>query len=329
MTLPNRGDDEIDSDINMVTLESPLITLDVNEEDKSIDAGFFQTASVGDFVWIDYDCDGIQDINEPGIADVEVQIKNLQGDVLARTVTDENGFYSFSNFVPGDYTIMVVAPTGFTFTAPNQGNGTNDSDIDPVTGMSQPFSLGSGEVRTEFDAGLKGRIDIALDKRVNRSIVAVGETVEFMITAINEGSSVATGVQITDPVPGGFFNISDVSNGGALNGNTITWSDIELGIGESITLTFSAVVAGDNESYTNVAQVTAADQEDADSTPNNDDGDQSEDDEDVASLVVSGCDLSVSVNTQNAICTASNGMAQLNATGGVAPFTYDLSLIHI
>ena len=196
MTLPNRGDDEIDSDINMVTLESPLITLDVNEEDKSIDAGFFQTASVGDFVWIDYDCDGIQDINEPGIADVEVQIKNLQGDVLARTVTDENGFYSFSNFVPGDYTIMVVAPTGFTFTAPNQGNGTNDSDIDPVTGMSQPFSLGSGEVRTEFDAGLKGRIDIALDKRVNRSIVAVGETVEFTITAINEGSSVATGVQI-------------------------------------------------------------------------------------------------------------------------------------
>ena len=220
---------------------------------------------------------------------------------------------------------MVVAPTGFTFTAPNQGNGTNDSDIDPVTGMSQPFSLGSGEVRTEFDAGLKGRIDIALDKRVNRSIVAVGETVEFTITAINEGSSVATGVQITDPVPGGFFNISDVSNGGALNGNTITWSDIELGIGESITLTFSAVVAGDNESYTNVAQVTAADQEDADSTPNNDDGDQSEDDEDVASLVVSGCDLSVSVNTQNAICTASNGMAQLNATGGVAPFTYDWS----
>ena len=84
-------------------------------------------------------------------------------------------------------------------------------------------------------------------------------------------------------------------------------------------------MAGDNESYTNVAQVTAADQEDADSTPNNDDGDQSEDDEDVASLVVSGCDLSVSVNTQNAICTASNGMAQLTATGGVAPFTYDWS----
>jgi len=325
VTLPNRGDDEIDSDINMVTLESPLINLGVNEQDKSIDAGFFQTASVGDFVWIDYDCDGIQDMEEPGIADVEVQIKNLEGTVLARTITDDDGFYGFSNFIPGDYSIMVVLPDGFTFTAPNQGNGTNDSDIDPVTGMTPPFSLASGESRSEFDAGLKGMIDIALDKQVNRSVVAVGESVMFTITAVNEGDALATGVQITDPVPDGFTNISAITNGGVLSGTTITWSDIDLDIGESITLTFNAVVAGNSESYTNVAQVTAADQEDADSTPNNDDGDQSEDDEDVASLVVSGCDLSVSVTTQNAICTADNGMAQVMATGGVAPFTYDWS----
>ena len=169
-------------------------------------------------------------------------------------------------------------------------------------------------------------IDIALTKEVDRSVVTVGESVVFTITATNEGGAVATGVQVTDPVPSGFTNISGITNGGVLDGNTITWSDIDLGVGESITLTFSAEVVGDNVSYTNIAQVTAADQRDEDSVPNNDNGDQSEDDEDVASVIVSAldCDISLAiVSIQRESCTPGNdGIGEVVALDGEAPFLY-------
>ena len=143
------------------------------------------------------------------------------------------------------------------------------------------------------------RIDIALTKQVDRSVVSVGETVQFTITATNEGNIAATGVQITDPVPSGFINLSNISNGGSLTGSTITWSGINLAVNESIQLTFTAEVAGGAVSYTNVAQVTASDQQDADSAPNNDNGDQSEDDEDSATAAPETTDISIIKSVSN------------------------------
>jgi hypothetical protein len=51
--------------------------------------------------------------------------------------------------------------------------------------------------------------------------------------------------------------------------------------------------------YTNVAQVTAANEADPDSEPNNDDGDQSEDDEDAASVTVADPSFTVSKSCDN------------------------------
>ena len=83
----------------------------------------------------------------------------------------------------------------------------------------------------------------------------------------------------------GYNNIANISNGGVANGNTITWSIANIAVGDSATVTFTADVltpTGTANEYLNTAQVSASDQNDPDSTPNNDDGDQSEDDEDNA-----------------------------------------------
>ena len=44
------------------------------ENNPTIDAGFFNTASLGDFVFEDSNANGIQDAGEVGIAGVEVKL---------------------------------------------------------------------------------------------------------------------------------------------------------------------------------------------------------------------------------------------------------------
>jgi uncharacterized repeat protein (TIGR01451 family) len=87
--------------------------------------------------------------------------------------------------------------------------------------------------------------------------------------------------------------------------NVITWSGFDIAVGASVTVTFDAAVEapGAGIDYLNVAEVTAADQNDIDSTPDNDDGDQSEDDEDNAEVTPQQTDLelvkTVNDNTPN------------------------------
>jgi hypothetical protein len=74
--------------------------------DHSIDAGVFSTrpsVSVGDFVWVDRDKDGVQDAGEPGIQGVVLKltgpggtpVTDVNGDPVGPVTTDANGSYSF------------------------------------------------------------------------------------------------------------------------------------------------------------------------------------------------------------------------------------------
>ena len=122
-------------------------------------------------------------------------------------------------------------------------------------------------------------IDLELIKAVSDTMPNVGDVVTFTITVSNKGPDDATNVSVEDVVPNGFSNIGSISSGGTAVGNTITWSGLNILANGSINLTFTAEVLGSG-TYVNVAEVTAADQQDVDSDPDNDDGDQSEDDED-------------------------------------------------
>ena len=46
---------------------------DDNNSNLSVDFGFYQPVSVGDFVWFDQDADGTQDGTEPGLAGALVE----------------------------------------------------------------------------------------------------------------------------------------------------------------------------------------------------------------------------------------------------------------
>jgi serine-aspartate repeat-containing protein C/D/E len=57
--------------------------------------------SVGDYVWWDNDRDGVQGEDEPPVAGVTVNLRDVEGALLRSTETDEDGYYAFDDLVPG------------------------------------------------------------------------------------------------------------------------------------------------------------------------------------------------------------------------------------
>ncbi|MCX6354372.1 MAG: hypothetical protein NTZ78_05650 [Candidatus Aureabacteria bacterium] len=99
-------------------------------------AGLVLLGSIGDFVWFDYDGDGLQDAGEPGIQNIKVTLTgDVDGDGDTDTVsmnTDEFGWYDFTGLYPGPYTATVDQsdpdlPPGSSITT----TGVYNVDLDP------------------------------------------------------------------------------------------------------------------------------------------------------------------------------------------------------
>ncbi|MTJ30493.1 S8 family serine peptidase, partial [Aphanizomenon sp. UHCC 0183] len=112
------------------------------------------TGSIGNFIWLDNNANGIQDTGESGLANVPVILYDNTNNAIATTTSDAGGFYRFTNIAIGDYTIKVTAPATYLFSPQNQGtNDTLDSDFNPNNGLTATFSLSSDSNLT-LDAGL-------------------------------------------------------------------------------------------------------------------------------------------------------------------------------
>ncbi|WP_226957633.1 SdrD B-like domain-containing protein, partial [Staphylococcus pseudintermedius] len=123
----NQGNDALDSDgpTNVQAVIS-------DGNNLTIDQGFYQTETpthnVGDKVWEDLNKDGIQDQNEPGIANVKVTLKDADGNVVDTRTTDDKGNYLFEKVKEGEYTIEFETPEGYTPTQTGQGRVSTDSN---------------------------------------------------------------------------------------------------------------------------------------------------------------------------------------------------------
>ena len=144
-------------------------------------------------------------------------------------------------------------------------------------------------------------VDLEVDALASNTIPDIGDVVTFTINLSNLGDVDATGVSIENFVPTGFdaLSVTAIDNGGTFNfgSRTITWTGLNVPLGtNTAVLTFDATVltpTGTTGEFTHIAEVTFADQLDLDSTPNNDDGDQSEDDENSVTAAPLQADLSL------------------------------------
>lgn len=117
-------------------------------------------ASIGDYVWLDANKNGVQDAGEAGIPNVTVQLKNSAGTVIATTSTSSTGFYLFSGLAAGNYTVTFpVTLSGGSFSGAqlaSQYAGTDptkDSDPNTLTGITAMITLAAGENNLTVDAG--------------------------------------------------------------------------------------------------------------------------------------------------------------------------------
>ena len=126
----------------------------------------------------------------------------------------------------------------------------------------------------------------------------IGDVVNFTINLSNLGDVEATGVVVEYFVPSGYNNITAINNSGSVDGSQkITWFGFNVPVGtNTVSLNFDATVltpTGTMGEYTHISEVVFSNQLDVDSSPNNDDGDQSEDDEDNITVGPLQADLSL------------------------------------
>lgn len=138
------------------------VTLTAGIPDRDdVDFGYTGQASIGDFIWLDFNGDGIQDPNEPGLMGVTVTATwfgpdgNPGGgdDVVLTDTTDANGLYSFTALPGGEYQVVVTSglPNGVVNT------GDPDGTLDGQT----TFRLGTTDNRTDIDFGYQGTNSLA------------------------------------------------------------------------------------------------------------------------------------------------------------------------
>uniref|UniRef100_UPI0035687585 SdrD B-like domain-containing protein n=1 Tax=Neptunomonas sp. TaxID=1971898 RepID=UPI0035687585 len=123
------------------------------------------SAKLGDYVWLDEDADGIQDVNELGVDGVIVELYDANNNLVSSTITGddystaevETGYYQFTGLKAGDYSVKFLTPANMLLTVADVAGNTqdnSDSDADVLTGMTDTITLADGESNQSVDAGL-------------------------------------------------------------------------------------------------------------------------------------------------------------------------------
>ncbi|MBI4695939.1 MAG: thrombospondin type 3 repeat-containing protein [Gammaproteobacteria bacterium] len=206
----NVGSDRtIDSDISTYSLTTERFSSpDANGAQATANAGFMlnRTATIRGRVWNDLNGDGVQDGDEPGVANAQLQA-TLNGFLTSQYVqTDASGNYVLEVPEGHNYGVYfpIATPAGFSGSpgiSPRAVNGYNDSDFNPGTRLTTETFL-SADKAVRKDLGL---IDPA------RAVLRAEDYAPFPAGATwsyNVGAGVVRTYSVQPPI--------------SLNGSTVT-----------------------------------------------------------------------------------------------------------
>ena len=118
-------------------------------------SGFGFVGSIGDYVWLDANGNGIQDVGEVGMAGVTLNLyagSTCTGTPIGTQLSDPsgNGFYLFAPLAAGTYSVQVVTPSGFAPTTVNAAGSTSENDSNPACST---VTIADGEFNGSLDFG--------------------------------------------------------------------------------------------------------------------------------------------------------------------------------
>ena len=153
----------------------------------------------------------------------------------------------------------------------------NEWDMDSTPGNGEQGEDDEDKVTL----GVLEVADLNLGKTVDNATPRLGENVVYTLTLNNAGPDAGSNIEVTDLLPPGVRYLSHT--GGNYDSGMGRWDIASLTVGETATLAITAEVVATG-AYSNSAEITAADQRDPDSTPDNDIA--TEDDQDTAEITV-------------------------------------------
>jgi len=139
--------------------------------------------------------------------------------------------------------------------------------------------------------------DISITKSVNDDTPDRNQDITFTIIVANAGPDQATGIVVEDLLPAGLNFVSSTQTQGTYVSGTGVWTvgTIDSGADATLTITATTVTSG---TKTNTAELTALDQFDSDSTPDNQNS--QEDDQDSQDVTPNVADLSITKTVDDA-----------------------------
>ena len=112
------------------------------------DFGEIQGASVSGLVHVDSNNNGVFDEgSDELLAGVTIQLLDADGSVIAETVTDDSGTYTFDGLRPGEYSIRQIQPDGLFSGAEVVGSNGGEAS----SNLLSSIVLTSGEEATGYD----------------------------------------------------------------------------------------------------------------------------------------------------------------------------------
>lgn len=205
------------------------------------------------------------------------------------------GVWTVGNIDAGDSATLEIVATATS--GASQDNDAEVTDVDEF----DPDSTPNNNVPTEDDQDSANvdatSVDLSVTKIVNDNTPGRNQNVTFTITVANAGPDNATGVVVNDDLPAGMTFVSATPSQGTYDSGTGLWTVGTVNSSASATLDIVATVTTSTPK-TNTAELTAADQGDVDSTPNN--GQSGEDDQASVTLTPTIADVSVTKTVDDA-----------------------------
>jgi CshA-type fibril repeat protein len=166
-----KGTDATDSNPDE-TGRTENFTLVSGTQNSTIDMGVYQNAvSFGDRVFLDSNHNGLQDIGEQGVRDVNVTLYSANSDLTKSMLTDENGNYLFTHLPAGEYSVEFRdIPYGHLITEKDVNN--NNSDSNDSDGFIE-----DEKIITEVALLRPGKNDLSWDLGIYKTVCLPGKAV--------------------------------------------------------------------------------------------------------------------------------------------------------